>query len=1015
MILGWQKLRLSRSRLGHPALSVPVAFLVIYFGLSRVANGNVSEQRESDSSESNTQKLDRKFSFLFPLNGPRDYRFFATQVQLDWTLLESLDFSEQATSLREKEITVVRNSLKNQTYRSQPFVKQNEHLLKLLEQKAIVLQWNLLSQKILNTQAEQRNSLLNIRRQQAQIFNELLLGQPRHQKTRQWKIGNLVSRIRMGEPSARDEAKSLIQKQNLSDTVGLKFLQLAADADDKRMTGRPDELRALQTQLTALPDKALVKILLGEALFVARQYQSSLGEFLEGLSLYKALDKKKSNWDELLRFASLRAVDIDLIQSCSNSSRVVQILSEFGFPDLILGYLEQCSLSNAGKNLPLALKGYVDILSRKEIDEQNRRRIEIRMLDLTILSGETNMVVSAWERIVRLSLQSEPQVLSQVAPSLQLLREHFKRTSDTTVARHVLRLDELFKKNIPSYATRYDQQLMNLQLIYDAGYYPEAIKSTDALIQKITDRYSRAIAYKINLNSRAFALGLSPQTGWKTETKITPDSESVRAFVANSEQLSSLIPKTEHVVFQHLAAQILLLSGQFAASMKQFEAAFAGPTDNLITKNSSLFLLDKLRTKGDEDELEKFLRIFKTKNITPAGQSLEDVGSLLWKTHLRNAARLLSLKKYDECATRYSLFYKEFPNNPQAPFALERSGFCFSQGFKTESAVTQFSEFLVKHQNHALAADVRWMLAEVLAKSKEFQSAAEQYIIYARMRPEEAKLRKAFLKAADSFFFAENFKDSIHRYELALSTIKEKTERVRILSSIASAAERSGDVGAQLSALDRLRQLVTSTDELIGINSTMMELYERQRRDDLVLKTAKTILQFKVSSRTSLLNQSIAKFKIARFEVNPLRDVVIETRTNPKSEIQKLTERFTAIKEKLIAPCEYEMFDICALGYFQSSALAWSLAEKIDELKIPKYLTAELTNEIRTLFQWNSDKLKLDSVHLGQLLEDSIKKTRKLSKSEIEKMESYISSLKSKSDQLSQSNNQPIELPSSPN
>jgi hypothetical protein len=193
-----------------------------------------------------------------------------------------------------------------------------------------------------------------------------------------------------------------------------------------------------------------------------------------------------------------------------------------------------------------------------------------------------------------------------------------------------------------------------------------------------------------------------------------------------------------------------------------------------------------------------------------------------------------------------------------------------------------------------------------------------------------------------------------------------------------------------------------------------MELYERQRRDDLVLKTAKTILQFKVSSRTSLLNQSIAKFKIAGFEINPLRDVVIETRSNPKSEIQKLTERFTAIKEKLIAPCEYEMFDICALGYFQSSALAWSLAEKIDELKIPKYLTAELTNEVRTLFEWNSDKLKLDSVHLGQRLEDSIKKTRKLSKSEIEKMESYISSLKSKSDQLSQSNNHPIELPSSP-
>ena len=178
-------------------------------------------------------------------------------------------------------------------------------------------------------------------------------------------------------------------------------------------------------------------------------------------------------------------------------------------------------------------------------------------------------------------------------------------------------------------------------------------------------------------------------------------------------------------------------------------------------------------------------------------------------------------------------------------------------------------------------------------------------------------------------FFAENFKDSIHRYESALTTIKEKSERVRILSSIASAADRSGDVGAQLSALDRLRQLVTSTDELIGINSTMMELFERQRRDDLVLKTAKTILQFKVSSRTSLLNQSIAKFKIARFEVNALRDVVIETLTNPKSEIQKLTERFTAIREKLIAPCEYEMFDICAQGYFESSTLAWSLAEKI--------------------------------------------------------------------------------------
>lgn len=1015
MILGWQKFKLSRSRLGHRTLFISVSLLVYYFGFARVANGSISEQRKAHSPEPNTPDIVRKFPFLFPLNGPRDYRFFATQVQLDWAVLQSLDLSEQATSLREKEITGVRNSLKNQTYQSQPFVQQNENLLKLLEQKAIVLQWNFRSQKTLDKEAEQRNTLLNIRRQQAQIFNELLLGQPRHQKAQQWKIGNLVSRIRMGEPSARDEAKLFIQQQNSRDTVGLKFLQLAADADDKRMAGRPDELRALQTQLTAPPDKAFVKILLGEALFQARQYQSSLGEFLESLGLFQVLDKKRSNWDELLRFAARRAVDIDLIQSCNNSIRVTQILSQYGFLDLMFGYLEQCSLSNAGKNLPLALKGYVDILSRKEIDEQNRRRIEIRMLDLTILSGDTDIVVSAWERIVRLSLQSEPQILSQVAPSLLLLREHFKRTLNTTTAQRVLRLDELFKKNIPSYATRYDQQLMNLQLIYDAGYYPEAIKNTDALIQKVTDRYSRAIAYKINLNSRAFALGLSPQTGLKTAIKIIPDSESVKTFVAYSEQLSSLIPKSEHVVFLHLAAQILLLSGQFEASMKQFEAAFTGATGNQITRYSARFLLDMLRSKGDEDELEKFLRIFKINKVAPAGYSLEDAERQLSETHLRNAARLLSRKKYDECAARYSLFYKEFPSNSQAPFALERSGFCFSQVFKAENAITQFKEFLIKHPNHDLAAEVQWMLAEVHAKSKEFESAAKQYIIYARMRPEQAKIRGALLKAADSLFFAENFKDSIQRHESALATIKEKSERVRILSSIAFAGERSGDVGVQLSALDRLRQLVTSNDELIGINSTMMELYEGRQRDDLVLKTAKTILQFKVSSRTSLLNQSIAKFKIASFDVNPLRDVVIETRANPKSEIQKLTERFTDIKEKLIAPCEYEMFDFCAQGCFESSTLAWSLAEKIDGLKIPKYLTAELTNDIRTLFEWNSDKLKLDSLHLGRLLEDTIKKTQKLSKSELEKMESYISSLRLKSDQLSQSDDEPTELPSSPN
>lgn len=951
------------------------------------------------------------FSFLFPLDGPREYRKFASHIRTGLVKFPAPVSAEKNQSDIQNEIDRISEKIRTLRYRSPEYIVANERLILLLEQKADILE----SQSSSTTEEEQsdkkNSAVLQTRSRQAQIFNDLLLALPNHPNANDWKKGILVARIRMKEPNARLESAEFIQQSPLKESAHFRLLNYAAELDDKRFISSLNDLRELSGYLKSSPENTLVRYFIAERLYIAKDYKSALHEILDSFSQQKpARNTRIQSIDPVLvRFIGLRATEMDLNLGCSAIGLLPNLLVELGLSDLKMGYLERCSLANTGKNLSLTLKGYVDILARRDLDAQTRKLIEIRMLHLTLNSGETQMIVPAWQRVIKLSLQNEPQVINQINPTLRLLHNHYKLSPSTEVARHVLQMNELFLRTFPTYAERVDHQLSNLKILYDAGMHSDVVRLTELVLNKTNDRFNRATALRLNIYSRSFLTGLNPETGAISETKLNADRESVQTIVKYSDQIQNLIPKPEGVGFAHLTAQILLLSGEYDRAITKFTEAFSATTENPIVSASARFLIKSVSTKNDDIQLEKFLRIFIRRGIVPKDESRESIESLLQTIHLKNANRLLAQNKFEECGSKFADFEKEFPANTNASVALERSGFCFFKALKIEKSISQYKQFLSKFKGHALTGEIHWMLGEAFYKVKEFTAAADQYISYGRLQPEQGRVRKASLKAADSYFFAEKYREAIPQYETYLLTQTDRSERIKILTTISSTAQSANDDAAQLGALERLRQLLTASEELVNIFFTMMKIYERQKRDDLVFKTSKTMLQFKVNTATGLQQQSIAQFNIAKSELITLREINIDVRKNPKSEIESLVLKFDSLKDRLTAPCAHNTPETCVLGYHESSKLAWSIADFLDKLEFPKYFSSDLVSEIKTLCEVKSDRLKIESANLALLLEELLQKPVNLPKSELEKLKDYIKSTKSLQDNTSKTGNPEIE------
>lgn len=932
---------------------------------------------------------------LYKIKLVDNYKHYSALVGRDPQLVKGLDESEDALKQRKQLIEKLSVEANTSPLRSKSYIEKRILLIKSMEQQALVFELMRVLGHDEYAGEKVETNLTLLRRRQIQKYHEMLLAQPKDEKAKGWKIGQMIARLRLGDLSSRIEIEEYVKDKLKPEERSLLAVAMTADAAARRYSspfGSADEF------FKSAPDdyeKATFKIIAAEQKIQEGKVSDAIPLYFASFPLLYNLRSKNKKPDELPlieKYVASKIIANSLANDCIKRDEIAKSFVKQNAIEYARAYLETCALKNSKTSLSSVLKGYVDILALGQLSEQEKIALEIRMLDLTLSSSESQMIVPAWERIIKLGLARSPEVESRSVTSLQIMQSHFKRQPDAVKAKKLLQLNDLLVKNSPSFADRNDLQIKTLELLYENGYLLDVIARSDRLVSTCQNSLEKANLYTLNINSRLQLLGFKPNQSIPLNHRITSGAELLPGLLSNTDSIVKILPKDLGFPYSLLAAQFLLVTGRFPEAIQRFEAAFGSAIQTPLAAKSSKDLWDFLEARSDHFSMEKILAVLQNREITPDGMTREKVKSAYQKNQFLIAERLLQEKKFETAALKFKSFAERFPQSEKNARALERSAFSFGKVFKINESIAQYNLFLEKYPDRLEAIDIRWQIAEQYYTAREFLRAAESFKSFQSKHPNEGSARGALIKSAESLRFAGKLNESIAEYNHFLKGNLKESERERILILLVQIAEEAKNDSALLSALERLLVITKGADQQCEVNNRLLKLYKKLERDDLVKKTADTILKLKPTTVSGFETQSIARYTLARFDVNQFKREKLKelNQSHQKKEMDKLMKDFDGIKIQLLSPCDLSISDYCLLGNYEIATLAGDLLQLFEGVQPTKFLPNETADELVSQRNWNIDKLKIEIKNSLNQMDDLIKKTRSIKEEELKKFSEFI-------------------------
>lgn len=107
-------------------------------------------------------------------------------------------------------------------------------------------------------------TLKNIRRQQAKRYQGLILNYPKHPNNKQWRFKLVIARLKLGDPSVRDEAITLLKTQQGAELHELAAVGLTLDAAQNRLPSPFGTIEQVMQSSTDQYEGAAFKLMLAE-------------------------------------------------------------------------------------------------------------------------------------------------------------------------------------------------------------------------------------------------------------------------------------------------------------------------------------------------------------------------------------------------------------------------------------------------------------------------------------------------------------------------------------------------------------------------------------------------------------------------------------------------------------------------------------------------------------------------------------------------------------------------------
>jgi len=929
-------------------------------------------------SETTTTRIVKAWSLntdlIFPTPEVKRFQYPADLTARNRQMLETLDYKPSGTALRLKQIKQLVRDYKKAKRKSDEAINATLGIIKLYEEQAMVFEWMRTVGVVDPKYPNLPQTLKNIRRQQAQRYYDLVLNHKNHPKIKEWKFNQIIARMKLGDPSVRNEALKYLAQAQGTEARELAAIGVALDAGAGRLPspfGKPEDIVRTSTDQYEI---AAFKMILAEQLFITQKFTESVALLQEVISICKDIrqsDKARTP-SPILQAAAYMIINAGLRAYPTINKEIAQTLVNNDMIDYARSYLEQFAIANYQKSLVSGLRAYAEALALGKADEALKAKIEQRMLDLNIASNDIRMIQIAWARILSRAVQKKINLESQQLYTSAMINARFRAKPEPAVAQVMVRLHDLFSKGFPKYASREDYSLKIVDALYKLKNHRDVVIRTDYYAPRFKDKMNKVNAYRYNLRSRAELMGLGETFDFTKPFKQNPALKKPLDYVTHADALVNLVPRNEAELYQFQAAYVQLFLGPEKVALTRFESAFTKYPRNPKASAAASAVLDYLFEKKNIPEAERFVRLFVKLTLIPSKQTYRELPKLLERTVFDLAKVDYDSKKFDTAAVKFSNFQREFPASPRSPQALELAGRAFYESKKVDRTIAVYEDYLKLYSKLEASKNIRWLTAELLLSTKDYEKAAQHFKAYNQLYPQDAITKKAALKAAESYRAANKTPEALSEYEKYLRTLRSTAEQVRVLKIISESALSANIPMVALSALERLAKIVKQPTEVLNVQFNLMLVYQKTGRAKDSKKAASTIISMKPVDAEGFKILAKARYAAAKGDIEEIRTRQVMREKDLKGALQKLFKDYDKTKSDLLAPCEIPGVDWCALGYYEASKLAGDLNRMLAVVEPSNYLDENTVAEIKALVSWNKDKLASESRSFALQAEDAL-------------------------------------------
>lgn len=887
-------------------------------------------------------------------------------------LTGEMNFSAQAAAARASQIRQTASDFRLQKPGSQPAQQVGANLIRLYEEQAMYLE-NVrgLGQRD-PAFADINHAVKTTRAQLVNVIDQLLKQFPNADARNRWRATQLVSRIKIGDPSATRDALAFVRQNKGSDGQRVMLTGVAWDAMAGRTKGAFGSIDSVLDLDIDGQSRAAFKLFKAESLAKANN-KGALQAYEEAAKEGGAIRTPDGGLGPVSLRASSRLIETALAQrSDAVDPELVATLQSLGLVDGARYYAEQVALRNVSSQPQRAMRAYADILQIGEPSNDLQTRIEFRVLDIALFSRDPISTEQQWARIKDLPRGMQTAgVETRIASTQTLLwGEVTKKPGGENVDRFV-RMHDIFASNNASYAANEDWALKTVDGLWRIKRANDTATRGDAVAARAKRADVKVSALRFSARARESILGVNPEPSYARRSKAAGNAGTIGAYVATLDKLAPLVKgdEADRGVFQ--AAYLTHQAGNIENARKRFEEGLNRLPKAKYAPGAVSYLLDDAQGSKDWAYVEKIARLAERKSLKPSEKRHADLRGIVEVAVFEQATKLAADAQHEAGANKFLAFQKEFPKSRKAEVALDTAAKNFVLAKKVDVAVTTMELLFGTYPNSPFAKEARWQAAELSKGIGQMLRAANHYEAFAKQYKKEGQQRQAWMKSADMHKGLGRYSSAIAAYETYLQEARPE-EKVRVAKEIADMQFKYGKATEALAAYDRIIKLSRNPDDEIFARAQMIEIYMRMSQEANARAMITRVLNLKPGSQEGFRTLARAKFSLAKLEARDMKDIDPMRESQLKRAVDEVVRRYDKVKALYLASCEVPGLELCSVGYYETAKLAEQVAGKLLEVELPPTLDPKEVGPIQAAVSAGSTRLSEESKSFAQQAESAL-------------------------------------------